>query len=247
MKRFGGGMIQQMQAVCPDCNGEGESIENKDKCKQCLGKKVTKQKKSFEVHIDKGMQDGQKITFSGESNQSYNCETGDFVVVLKQIEHDVFTRHENDLYMKYKINLTEALCGFKIMIEHLDGRHLIVNNPAGEVLAPGSSRCISKEGMPIYKNPFEKGNLYIKFDVEFPENNFISKESFKKLEAFLPPRPKHDMPKDDLIEEVEMHKYKDNLKGSKASDYFKAFMNEDEEEEEEEIGEEQERVQCATH
>ena len=48
MKRFGGGMIQQMQAVCPDCNGEGESIENKDKCKQCLGKKVTKQKKSFE-------------------------------------------------------------------------------------------------------------------------------------------------------------------------------------------------------
>lgn len=32
------------------------------------------------------------------------------------------------------------------------------------------------EGMPQYRNPFEKGDLYIKFDVQFPDNNWISSE-----------------------------------------------------------------------
>ncbi len=30
--------------------------------------------------------------------------------------------------------------------------------------------------MPQYRNPFEKGDLFIKFDVQFPDNNWISPE-----------------------------------------------------------------------
>lgn len=30
--------------------------------------------------------------------------------------------------------------------------------------------------MPQYRNPFEKGDLYVKFDVQFPDNNWISPE-----------------------------------------------------------------------
>jgi len=29
------------------------------------------------------------------------------------------------------------------------------------------------EGMPGYRRPYDKGNLYIKFEIEFPPNNFI--------------------------------------------------------------------------
>jgi DnaJ homolog subfamily A member 2 len=41
--------------------------------------------------------------------------------------------------------------------------------------------------MPIYKNPFEKGNLYIKFDVIFPEKNSLSLDTIKvtKIKNFL--------------------------------------------------------------
>lgn len=35
---------------------------------------------------------------------------------------------------------------------------------------------VKGEGMPQYRNPFEKGDLYIKFDVQFPENNWIDAE-----------------------------------------------------------------------
>lgn len=39
--------------------------------------------------------------------------------------------------------------------------------------------------MPIYRNPLEKGNLYIKFDVEFPENHFAGREALQAIEVFL--------------------------------------------------------------
>ncbi len=100
-------------------------------------------------------------------------------MVLQQSEHEVFTRNHDDLFMEHTINITEALCGFKMVIKQLDGRSLVLSHPAGEVLAPGSIRAIPKEGMPIYKNPYERGNLYIKFDVKFPENNVFDEASIQ--------------------------------------------------------------------
>ena len=68
-KQLGPGMVQQMQSICRECSGEGEVINEKDRCKTCNGKKTIKEKKTQEVPIDKGMHDSQKITFRGESNQ----------------------------------------------------------------------------------------------------------------------------------------------------------------------------------
>lgn len=44
----------------------------------------------LEVHIDKGMADGQKITFGGEGDQEPGLEPGDIIIVLDEKEHDVF-------------------------------------------------------------------------------------------------------------------------------------------------------------
>jgi DnaJ-class molecular chaperone len=48
-----------------------------------------------------------------------------------------------------------------------------------QFFVPGDLKGIKGEGMPIYKNPFEKGNLYIKFDVTFPSNNFADETKLK--------------------------------------------------------------------
>ena len=48
------GMVQQIQSMCSDCSGKGESINPKLRCKTCLGKKVIRERKILEVHIDKG-------------------------------------------------------------------------------------------------------------------------------------------------------------------------------------------------
>lgn len=54
VQQIGPGMIQQIQSVCPDCQGQGEKFNSKDRCKNCNGHKVERKKKILEVSIDKG-------------------------------------------------------------------------------------------------------------------------------------------------------------------------------------------------
>ena len=91
IRQLAPGMVQQMQSVCSDCNGEGEVINEKDRCKKCEGKKVIKEVKILEVHVDKGMKHGQRITFTGEADQAPGVEPGDIVLLLQEKEHEVIS------------------------------------------------------------------------------------------------------------------------------------------------------------
>uniref|UniRef100_UPI003AAFFA36 dnaJ homolog subfamily A member 1 isoform X2 n=1 Tax=Centroberyx gerrardi TaxID=166262 RepID=UPI003AAFFA36 len=48
------GMVQQVSTVCHSCQGQGQRISHKDRCKACGGRKILRQKKILEVHVDKG-------------------------------------------------------------------------------------------------------------------------------------------------------------------------------------------------
>lgn len=70
IRQLGPSMIQQMQHPCNECKGTGETINDKDRCPQCKGEKVVQEKKVLEVVVEKGMQNGQKITFPGEADEA---------------------------------------------------------------------------------------------------------------------------------------------------------------------------------
>ncbi|KAL8195996.1 hypothetical protein R6Q57_024996 [Mikania cordata] len=199
------GMIQQMQHVCSECRGS--EIE---------GKKVTQEKKVLEVHVEKGMQNGQKIVFEGQADEAPDTVTGDIVFVLQLKEHPKFNRKQDDLYLEHNISLTEALCGFRFVLTHLDGRQLLIKTNPGEVIKPGTrkshhpipflsllyqitidliSLCftntdqykgINDEGMPQWQRPFMKGKLVIHFNVVFPETGVLSPEKCKIIKTVLP-------------------------------------------------------------
>lgn len=107
-------MVQQVQRACDRCSGTGEIFDPKDICDECKGKKINTERKILEVNIDKGMREGQKITFRGEGDQEPGVEPGDIVLIIKAKDHPKFERRGNDLLMKQTITLTEALCGFKV-------------------------------------------------------------------------------------------------------------------------------------
>ncbi|CAK9149377.1 unnamed protein product [Ilex paraguariensis] len=204
-RQIGPGMIQQMQHVCPECRGSGEVISERDKCSQCKGNKVSQGKKVLEVHVEKGMQHGQKIVFKGEADEAPDTVTGDIVIILQQKEHPKFKRKFDDLYVEHPLNLTEALCGFQFVLTHLDGRQLLIKSNPGEVIKPDQYKAINDEGMPQHQRQFMKGRLFIHFSVVFPESGVLSPDKCLSLEDILLPTPgklKKDVALDDCEETI---------------------------------------------
>merc|ERR1712137_924479 len=107
IRRQMGPSIIQMQQDCDDCGRKGEIIDPKDRCKGCKGKKTVKESKIIEVEIDRGMKEGQKITFSDEGDQEPGILAGDIIVVLKMKEDKdyPFIRRDDDLIMQKEISL----------------------------------------------------------------------------------------------------------------------------------------------
>lgn len=226
-RQLGPGMTQQLQSRCPDCHGEGEIINEKDRCATCKGRKVCNQTKVLEVHVEKGMKENQKIFFRGEGDQQPDVSPGDVVIILQQKPHEKFQRSGDDLYVNHTITLTEALCGFNFVLRHLDSRDLLITHPAGQVVKPGEVKAVMGEGMPQYKNPFEKGNLYVTFDIKFPDNHFTTEANLKLLESVLPPRPAFEMPVGEHVEEADLMDYDPNDRSS-SNCRGEAYVSDDE-------------------
>lgn len=94
-----------------------------------------------------GMKDGQKIVFHGEGDQEPDLEPGDVIIVLDQKDHSVFQRRGHDLITKMRIQLSEALCGFRKTIETLDNRVLVISTRPGmsfkvPILCKLSTACL---------------------------------------------------------------------------------------------------------
>lgn len=237
MNRLGPNMVQQMQSVCSECRGKKELINPKLRCKVCNGKKTTQLKKTLEVHIDKGMKDGQTIRFAGEGDQCPGVEAGDILIVLDEQDDKDFKRQGDDLLTGLDITLSEALCGFRKPIVTLDARTLLVITVPGEVIKHGDVKCVENEGMPMYRSPFERGQLIIQFTVSFPPSNFIPIERLSELEKLLPPRQPVDIPEN--AEECTLSEF--NPKEGRNYRRGEAYDDDDDEHMD------HPRVQCASH
>ena len=55
----------------------------------------------------------------------------------------------------------------------------------GKVIKPGEVLCIVGEGMPLKRNPIDKGNLFVHFTVVFPEDNGFTAAELRALEILL--------------------------------------------------------------
>lgn len=208
IQHLGPGIARQIHGRCTDCSGKGESFLDSDRCNQCKGQRIVHEDKTFDVHVDKGMKHGQKITFAGEGNQTVDSrEAGDVVVVLVQKQHDFFERSGDNLIIEHTITLTEALCGFQFPIKHMDGRDLVITSAPGEVIKKDTIKQVKGEGMPIHRNPFEKGNLFVRFNIEYPAKYEMQPEQLQQIEALLGPKPAFTMPTGEEVEEVNWYEY----------------------------------------
>ncbi|KAJ6637768.1 DnaJ like subfamily A member 1 [Pseudolycoriella hygida] len=205
----GRGGEREFAEICPGCHGSGTDSRNPDEicqtcvgygeifasiylCKRCNGMKILRERSILEVHIEKGMRDGQAIVFSGEGNQEPDTLPGDIVITLEEKKHPTFKRANHNLVMVMPLLLVEALCGFQKLIKALDDRLLVVTNLPGDVIKNEDFKYIIGEGMPHQFQPYRKGYLIIQFQLIFP--NYIDPELIPIVERCLPPRKKVVIP-----------------------------------------------------
>ena len=203
LRQLGPGFVQQVQVMCDSCGGKGKSIPRKDQCTSCRASGRKSQKDMIEVVIDKGMNDGQRLTFHGMADEEPGKTTGDVVIILD--EHEApgyeFKRKGMDLITQMEITLSEALTGFKRPLRHLDDRTLTIVSRHGQVVEPDSVQVVDAEGMPQYRDPYAKGRLFIIFKVKFPDPSFCSVAELAQLRKVLPqPHPKVPEPGPDAEE-----------------------------------------------
>lgn len=92
-----------------------------------------------------------------------------FEILIK--EHSVFRKENNNLHIKKKILLSEALCGSKFIIKHMDNRELLVDIDS---IIPNKNKKIIGEGMD------ENSDLIIEFDIEFPQHLTEQRKTYLK-------------------------------------------------------------------
>lgn len=124
------------------------------------------------IDIKPGYENGSRIVLRGEGNESNGKKTSDLIFRVKEVKHAEFERKGNDLIYTAKVSLIQALCSETVKIVTLDGRVLLV--AVDEIIAPKTLKRIEGEGMPIWagedaEGGVRKGNLYIRFDIGFPE------------------------------------------------------------------------------
>jgi len=169
-----GPIIQQMQVHCNKCGGTG---------KICDSNNLEKITKKITVPIEKGMCDDEKIVLRGLGNFNiHTMENDDLIFVIKEIEHEIFKRVENDLIVGLDINLVDSLVGFKFEFTHLDDSKFVIQSNG--IIKQDDIMVIKNKGMPYNSKNEVFGDLIFKFNIIYPDS--IDTEDFSKIKSSLP-------------------------------------------------------------
>ncbi|GMF28725.1 unnamed protein product [Phytophthora lilii] len=164
-RRVGPGFIQQFQTTCEKCHGKGKIYTST--CPVCGGRKVEMADLNFDVDLEKGTPDGFEIELENYADEIPGQPAGHVRLQVLTAPHPVFTREGDHLWMDMDISLRESLVGFNKTFTHLDGRRVEVVRD--EITPPRFVTVLKEEGMPKQHFPSERGQLHIKFHVQFPD------------------------------------------------------------------------------
>ena len=114
-----GGMVQTM-STCGSCRGSGKIIKNP--CSNCRGTGYVKIKKTLEVSIPAGIDEGQKLPLRNMGNEGRNGgPAGDLYLYITVAPHKIFEREGLDLVCDIPITFADAALGAEITVPTLTG------------------------------------------------------------------------------------------------------------------------------
>ena len=170
-------MVRNVQA-CPDCHGTGKII--KEKCPDCYGTGYVSSKKTIEVSIPAGIDNGQCVRISGKGEPGTNGGSrGDLLVAVMISSEPGFERDGYNIFSNVNISYPTAVLGGEIKVKTVDGEVLYDVKPG---TASGTRVRLKGKGMPTLRNKAVRGDHYITLIVEIPSK--LNKEQQEALLAY---------------------------------------------------------------
>jgi curved DNA-binding protein len=124
------------------------------------------QLEKISVKIPPGTLPGKRLRLTGKGNPSpMGGPPGDLYVKLKEVEHPVFKREGNDLFVDRRIKFTEATLGTKVTVPTLDGKTMSLKVPPGT--QSHTKMRLKNYGLPA-ANGKSRGDQLVRIIVETP-------------------------------------------------------------------------------
>jgi molecular chaperone DnaJ len=118
--RASNGFFNVVQA-CPGCGGEGSVIRTP--CQACGGRGRIKIKRNITVKIPAGVDTGSRLRIHGEGEAGEKGgRHGDLYILIYVRTHEIFERHDSDLYCEVPVSYADAVFGGEIEVPTLEGR-----------------------------------------------------------------------------------------------------------------------------
>ncbi|KAL5562818.1 hypothetical protein UlMin_032565 [Ulmus minor] len=127
---------------------------------------MVQEEEMLRINVKPGWKKGMKITFEGKGDEKPGYLPADIIFSIDEKRHLLYEREGDDLELGVEIPLVQALTGCAITIPLLGGDKMSLS--FDDILYPGYEKVIRGQGMPSYKDPAKRGDLRIKFLVEFP-------------------------------------------------------------------------------
>lgn len=176
IRQLGIGMMQQMQRTCPHCKGEGKIIRPDAICGMCKGRKICKESATYVLGLKQDMKDDDRIPIEGAGCTVPDIDKqGDLVIILHVEEEEGWKRNGSNLEHEVEILLSQALCGFSKIINHLDDKKMVIRSE--DIIKPMERKV-------IYGKGFHGGDLILLFKIIFPE--FLSNDEKIQCSIILP-------------------------------------------------------------
>jgi len=170
--------------TCPECGGEGETIEKP--CRRCHGAGRVKEMSRVSINVPAGVDNGSRLRLKGQGNVGLGGgPAGDLYIVIEVIPHPRFQRDGRDIRSSVKIHYADAAVGTKVKVNTLWGEETL-SVPAGT--QPGTIARLRGKGMPDLQGDGTRGDQFVEVQVIVPTR--LSSEQRKTLLEFqktLPP------------------------------------------------------------
>ncbi|MBN2453242.1 MAG: molecular chaperone DnaJ [Candidatus Omnitrophica bacterium] len=174
--RASNGFFSMVQ-TCRRCGGEGYVI--KTPCQACGGRGRVRTKRNIKVKIPAGVDTGSRLRIHGEGEAGERGGgRGDLYILMHVRPHEIFERHDFDIFCEVPIDFVTAVFGGEIEVPTIEGK-IMMKIPSGT--QSGKLFRLRNKGV-AHLHDNGRGDQIVKVQIDVPVD--LNQEEKKALREY---------------------------------------------------------------